>query len=102
MALSKNAKGGKHKMRELLVSSGMLEADCTRQRCNYYIVVDEMQIDGAPACESYGNKDVGWDGEVAVIPHITISISRIDELAELLLRNGVTPTTLRDVVEDWL
>jgi len=89
-------------MRELLVSSGMLEEDGARQRCDYYIVVDQMEIDGSPACESYGIKVVGWDGDVAVIPHITISISRIDELAELLLRNGVTPTTLRDVVEDWL
>jgi len=89
-------------MRELLVSSGAQGEDGSHQGCDYYIVVDEMEIDGAPACESYGIKVVGWDGEEAVIPHITISIPRIDELVELLQRNGVTPVTLRDVVEDWL
>ncbi len=89
-------------MRELLVSSGAQGEDGSRRECDYYIIVDEMEIDGAPACESYGIKVVGWDGEEAVIPHITISIPRIDELVELLQRNGVTPVTLRDVVDDWL
>ena len=42
------------------------------------------------------------DGEEAAIPHITIDISRIDELVELLRRNEVTPIALRDVVDDWL
>ena len=34
--------------------------------------------------------------------NLTVSAGRIDQLMELLVRNGVTPVTLRDVVEDWL
>ncbi|MDE6107838.1 MAG: hypothetical protein K2F83_04085, partial [Oscillospiraceae bacterium] len=35
-------------------------------------------------------------------PNITVSIPRIDELVDLLVRNQVSPTHLRDVVDDWL
>ena len=45
---------------------------------------------------------VGEDGEEASVPNLTVSAGRIDQLMELLVRNGVTPVTLRDVVEDWL
>ena len=67
-------------MRELLVSSGSPAADGFRQRCDYYIIIDQMDTGGIFACESYGVKIVGPDGEEAAIPHITIDISRIDEL----------------------
>ena len=89
-------------MRELLVSSGDAGEDGFRQGCDYYIVIDQMDVDGAFACESYGVRVVGPGGDEAVIPHITIDIARIDELVELLRRNEVTPTALRDVVDDWL
>lgn len=89
-------------MRELLVSSGSPAADGFRQRCDYYIIIDQIDTGGIFACESYGVKIVGPDGEEAAIPHITIDISRIDELVELLRRNEVTPIALRDVVDDWL
>lgn len=89
-------------MRELLVGSNDVGADGLQRGCDYYIVIDQMDSGGAFACESYGVRVVGPDGDEAVIPHITIDISRIDELVELLRRNGVTPTTLWDVVYDWL
>ena len=57
---------------------------------------------GAYACESYGVKVAEQGGEQASVENITCSASRIDELSELLTRNGVTPATLRDVVLDWL
>lgn len=89
-------------MRELLVSSGNPDGDGFRRGCEYYIVIDQMDSGGRFACESYGVKIVGPDGDEAVIPHITIDISRIDELVELLRRNEVPPVALRDVVDDWL
>ncbi len=89
-------------MRELLIVSKEMGANGLRHSCDYYIVIDQMEGNGVFACESYGVKIVGPDGEEAVIPNITVSISRIDELLELLQRNSVTPVALRDVVDDWL
>ena len=59
-------------------------------------------MSGGMSCESYGVKVVGADGEEASVTNLTVSAGRIDQLMELLVRNGVTPVTLRDVVEDWL
>lgn len=41
-------------------------------------------------------------GDSAVIPNVTVSISRIDGLMELLTRNTVGPAAVGDVVADWL
>ncbi len=70
----------------------------------YYVLIDQMQVRGGFACESYGVKivDGACPDEAVSIPNITTSVSRIDELMELLTRNSVTPTTLGDVVADWL
>ena len=57
---------------------------------------------GGLCCESYGIKVTGPDGDSQAVPNITVSVGRIDELAELVRRNQVSPVTLRDVVEDWL
>ena len=67
----------------------------------YAILVDEMAVGGL-CCVSYGVKVTGPDGESEAIPNITVRAGRIDELAELVRRNQVSPVTLRDVVEDWL
>lgn len=89
-------------MRELIVDTRELRGETAECRCTYSILVDEMDV-GRFCCESYGVKirdEVS--GQTAVIPHVTTSIPCIDELMELLLRNGVTPTGLRDVIDDWL
>ena len=67
----------------------------------YAILVDEMAVGGL-CCESYGIKVTGPDWDSQAVPNITVSAGRIDELAELVCRNQVSPVTLRDVVEDWL
>ena len=41
-------------------------------------------------------------GDSAVIPNVTVSISRIDGLMELLTRNTVGPAAVGDVAADWL
>ena len=69
---------------------------------DYYILVDEMKVDGGFACESYGVKVAEQGGDIAVIPNITVSISRIDALVDRMLRNTVSPASARDVVDDWL
>ena len=42
------------------------------------------------------------DQPTAEIPNITPCQHRIQKLAEALMQGCVTPTTLRDVAEDWL
>lgn len=72
-------------------------------RFDYYILVDQMEFRTGLFCESYGIKVLSPETQEAeVIPNITVSASRIGELAELMMRNGVSPATARDVVLDWL
>ena len=69
---------------------------------DYAILVGEMPVSSGFSCESYGVSVRAQDGEGEQIPDITVSAARIDELMDLLVRNTVTPCTLRDIVEDWL
>jgi len=71
------------------------------RRYDYSILIGEMDV-GSYACESYGVKVSEQGGGQACVPNITCSASRIDELSSLLVRNGVTPTALHDVLSDWL
>ncbi len=90
-------------MRELLVCTREVrDAEERLHRYTYSVLIDEMDV-GPFCCESYGAKIAETEtGHVAVAPHVTTSIPRIDELMELLTRNKVTPTGLRDVIDDWL
>lgn len=90
-------------MRELFLKRISIEDEQGRtRRFDYSILIDEMDV-GPFSCESYGLqvKEKG-SGEICSVPHITTSISRIDELCELVLAGRVTPLTLEDVVSDWL
>lgn len=89
-------------MRELFLETVELaDQTGTMRRYDYSILIGEMDV-GAYACESYGVKVAEQDGEQAMVENITCSASRIDELSGLLVRNGVTPAALHDVVSDWL
>lgn len=72
-----------------------------RVELHYTILAEEMAA-GHFTCDSYGIRIEKADGETACIRDITTSRARIGELFSLLVRNGVTPMQLRDVVEDWL
>lgn len=92
-------------MREMFVETKHELGECgSAHDFKYYVLIDQMQVSGGFACESYGVKivDEAYPDQAVSIPNITTSISRIDELMELLTRNSVTPTTLGDVVADWL
>lgn len=90
-------------MRELFLDSRTLIDERGRERrYDYYIMIDEMDV-GPFACESYGLRvEEPEAAQITVVPHITCSIARIDELCELVLRHVVTPIQLEDVVRDWL
>ena len=96
-------KGREGIMRELYLN-------CVEQRngqgatCSfrYYILIDEMDV-GPFSCESYGLRVVDTDGAAeSSVPNITCSVSKIDALSELVVRQAVSPAHLRDVIEDWL
>ncbi|MDE7170589.1 MAG: hypothetical protein K2O11_01770 [Oscillospiraceae bacterium] len=89
-------------MRELFLETlELADQTGTVRRYDYSILIGEMDV-GPYACESYGVRISEQGGGQASVPNITCSASRIDELSGLLVRNGVTPTALRDVVLDWL
>lgn len=89
-------------MRELFLKQLTLTDEKGQLRdYDYFITIDEMDV-GRFACESYGIRIEEQGGSQAAVRNITSSIARIDELSELILRNAVTPTTLSDVVSDWL
>lgn len=52
--------------------------------------------------EDYGVRIAEDQGESAVIPSITTSAARIDELMTMLVDHRVGPAGLADVVADWL
>ena len=90
-------------MRELFVETRTTkDEDGALHRFHYYVVIGEMNVGHLFGCESYGVKIVEEGGDTAVIPDVTVSISRIDGLVELLRRNMVSPAGLGDVVADWL
>ncbi len=98
-----NEKGGENTIREMFLGTAEMEDSRGGAHCyDYYIIIDEMDV-GAFSCESYGLRvEDRARGEGASVPHITCSISRIDELCELVLGGGVSPTELSEVVQDWL
>ena len=89
-------------MRELFLETVELaDQNGAVRRFDYSILIGEMDV-GPYACESYGVRVAEQGGEQAQVENITCSASRIDELSGLLVRNGVAPAALNDVVSDWL
>ena len=89
-------------MRELFLQTLTLPDESGRQRSyDYSILIGEMDV-GPFSCESYGIRVAEQGGAEASAPNVTCSASRIDELSEMLLRNGVTPTAFHVVLNDWL
>ena len=72
-------------------------ARCLDHPIRYYLLAEA----GEDGTETYGI-GVEYAGETAEIPNITPFQHRIQKLAEALMQGCVTPTTLRDVAEDWL
>ena len=89
-------------MRELFIQTLTIPDESgKRHSYDYSILIGEMDV-GPFFCESYGIRVAERGGTEAFAPNITCSAARIDELSELMLKNGVTPTTFHDVLNDWL
>lgn len=89
-------------MRELLLGERDLTERAGRPlTCRYQLLIRTMP---APVCcESYGIcVEILQSGEREEIWDLTVRPDRIQELAEKLIGGGVTPCSLREIVEDWL
>ncbi len=90
-------------MKELAVAQRQVQDTEGQMRTyEYAILVGELPVSEGFSCESYGVCIRGQNGEEEAVSNITVSAARIDALLDLLVRNAVTPSTLRDVVDDWL
>lgn len=81
-------------MRTLLMGKRVIQ----KQDINYYLLAEEYGDLG----ECYGVKIACSNGEDDSIRGITLSQSKILLLLSVLMEQSVTPTTLHDVVEDWI
>jgi hypothetical protein len=69
----------------------------------YSILRGSVEDDYGDERESYGIKLTKREsGESAEIPDVTLSRRLIIGLAARLVRNAVTPVTLKEVVYDWM
>ena len=76
-------------MREHLFATVDLSQQAGRPlSCTYHILIKD--ITEPIQCESYG------------VPDITVLPDAVLKLVQQLAEGGVTPCTLRSVVEDWL
>ncbi len=90
-------------MRELLVDSRRVTDEAGRPRTFDYAILIGEHDTGPFFCESYGVKIAErGSGNLSLVPDVTTSIARIDELVDLLVRNEVAPGHLADVIVDWL
>ncbi len=85
----------------LLGESDLTELTGRPVTCQYHLLVRTLL---PPLnCESYGiGIVISQTGEKEELWDITTRPERIEELADRLILGGVTPCTLREVVEDWL
>lgn len=76
------------------------------------ILIGKTEVSGQPTLyyllretagtvEHYGVEIIRGT-ERSRVKRIAVSGDRVWDFAERLMKNGVTPTTLQDVVEDWL
>lgn len=89
-------------MRELFFGRADLSNQVGRPlTCQYQILV--RTLPPPVSCESYGVSVALLEtGEREEALDVTVRPDRIEALAGLLLAGGVTPCTLREIVEDWL
>lgn len=90
------------KINKIEVMTRTMEDESGKLRSfSYYLLVEEIETQGF-FCENYGVAVQEKQGDISQICAITSNRERIETLISLLARNMVSPTTLADVVTDWL
>ena len=75
---------------------------CQKGTLSYYLLVRPVGDPALWAGESYGVIIRDEHGEEDCVPDISVNLERVRQLLTALADGGVTPVTLRDIVEDWL
>ena len=85
-------------MRDISYTSKLTHSEAGKPLAlDYYILVNE----GEP--EQYGVKIIERNsGEQAMAFNLSTNAHQIYELADKLSRNSITPTSLMDILDDWL
>lgn len=83
-----------------IASRSCLDPEGKQRRFHYYLTID---LEESPqfCLEHYGVRVTEDAGISSLLPAITTSPTRIDELLTLLVDNTVGPAGLEDVVSDW-
>ncbi len=89
-------------MRRVPIATRTVADEQGRERLFRYDLIIDTEETCHFTCENYGVGVLEPGGEDAVIPAITPRAERIDELLTMLVEHLVSPTTVRDVVADWL
>lgn len=80
-------------MRKSLVGT----SECKGSLVRYYLLVEDTVND----LETYGIA-VEYQDEEDLFSDLTLSGREILSLLDIMMKGSVTPTTARDVIEDWL
>jgi len=92
--------------KSIFSSRNLVSDECIEYKLNYYLIVEEVSgNDGELILENYGIKvsiESGGKEENIELRNITINELRIRSLLTMLSDNCVTPTSVLDVVFDWL
>jgi len=72
-------------------------AKCKNSIISYYVIAEELE----QGIETYGAL-IEYDGESAIVRNVTLSQRRVTDLLTSLRRGCVTPSTLPDIVYDWI
>ncbi len=89
-------------MKEHLVSARNWADDAGRMmESRYYLTIEPVEV-GDFVFERYGVHITRDDGSETVVPGLTTSAARIEELIHLLIQNQVGPDSVADVIADWL
>lgn len=94
-------------MKKKFYSEAVVESDeGIKFKISYYLIIEEVsRINGDLLLEIYGINvllENGNNDECTEIYNITVDVSKIFGLLKLLCENQVTPTTVFDVVSDWM
>jgi hypothetical protein len=95
-------------MRENFFSTKTIHAECGKvYALNYYILVDEIDMDNGIVIESYGIKitkgEIGGEvEEKAAIHNISFKSLEIYDMIVLLSDYTVTPVSVYEVLDDFL
>ena len=88
-------------MTELKVASRSCLDQSGAQRNFHYFLTIDLEESPRFCMEHYGVRVTEEAGATSLLPAITTSPTRIDELLTLLVDNTVGPAGVVDVVNDW-